>query len=78
MFRSRGNTTSQAKAARELERQIMTMEVVSGDEAAAAESPAPSQSGQDVALPDRLCFGPYGIAPLTGLHYDAEKDTATS
>ena len=80
MFRSRSNTTSRAKAARELERQIMTMEVVSGDEAAAAaESSAPPQSTKpDMALPDRLCFGPYGIAPLTGLHYDSKDDTATS
>ena len=82
MFRSRGNNASRAKAARELERQIMTMEVVSGDEAAEAgsEGPAPAESCKpaDVALPDRLCFGPYGIAPLTGLHYDAAKDTATS
>ena len=77
MFRSRSNASSRAKAARELEQQIMTMEVVSGDEM--AESPDPSKSSQsDVALPDRLCFGPYRIAPLTGLHYDSEKDTATS
>jgi hypothetical protein len=72
MFRSR-NTTSLAKAARELEREIMTMEVVSGDETSASSLPT-----QDVPLPDRLAFGPYGITPLRGLHFDAETDTATS
>jgi hypothetical protein len=83
MFRSR-NTTSRAKAARDFERELMTMEVVSGDEAAETpESPSSSMSPaaikpSHVPLPDQLCFGPYGIAPLRGLHYDAAKDTATS
>jgi hypothetical protein len=81
MFRSR-NTTSRAQAARDLQRELMTMEVVSGDEAAetpesASMSPA-SPRPSEVPLPDQLCFGPYGIAPLRGLHYDAAKDTATS
>jgi hypothetical protein len=79
MFRSRSSSSdasSLAKAARELERQIMTMEVVSGEESDAAD--AAQMTPQDVQLPDRLAFGPYGIAPLRGLHYDAEKDTATS
>jgi hypothetical protein len=49
------------------------MEVVSGDDS--EESPAASH---EVELPNRLAFGPYGIAPLSGLHFDAEKDTATS
>ena len=80
MFRSR-NTTSRAQAARDLQRELMTMEVVSGDEA--EESPAlpssmSSTAPKDMPLPDQLCFGPYGIAPLRGLHYDAAKDTATS
>ena len=82
MFRSRSNTTSLAKAARELERQIMTMEVVSGDEAAdllsSSSSSSPLSPSQDVPLPDRLAFGPYGITPLRGLHFNSEKDTAAS
>jgi len=81
MFRSRSSSdaSSLAKAARELERQIMTMEVVSGEESDAADAADAAQmTPQDVQLPDRLAFGPYGIAPLRGLHYDAEKDTATS
>ena len=80
MFKSRNSSCSVAKAARELERQIMTMEVVSGDEAEESTSAASSSSSppQEVPLPDRLCFGPYGIAPLRGLHDDAAKDTATS
>jgi hypothetical protein len=86
MFRSR-NTTSRAKAARDLQRELMTMEVVSGDEdAEMPESSSSSSSSMSsavpkpskVPLPDQLCFGPYGIAPLRGLHYDAAKDTATS
>ncbi len=75
MFRSRTNnssSTSLAKAARELERQMMTMEVVSGDEGEGAASPT------QVELPNRLAFGPYGIAPLSGLHFDNPKDTAAS
>ena len=75
MFKSRNSSCSVAKAARELERQIMTMEVVSGDEPEESTSALSSSSPQEVPLPDRLCFGPYGIAPL---HYDAAKDTATS
>ena len=84
MFRSRTTTAaSRARAARELERQIMTMEVVSGDEdcsdAAAPAAAAPAANAQQpIELPNRLVFGPYGITPLLGLHYDAEKDTATS
>ena len=83
MFRSRNSSASLAKAARQLEQQMMTMEVVSGDEAADAEAPASSSPTssmppKEVPLPDQLCFGPYGIAPLRGLHYDAAKDTATS
>ena len=82
MFRSR-NTTSLAKAARELEQQIMTMEVVSGDEGEdALESSSPAASASplpmDVPLPDRLSFGPYGITPLRGLHFDSDQDTAAS
>ena len=77
MSRSRNATTtttkSLAKAARELERQIMTMEVSSGEDGEA--TPA---TPRDMQLPERLVFGPYGIAPLTGLHFDSEKDTATS
>jgi hypothetical protein len=81
MFRSR-NTTSRAKAARDFERELMTMEVVSGDEAeetpeSSSMSPA-APKPSEVVLPDQLCFGPYGIAPLRGLHYDAATDTATS
>jgi hypothetical protein len=78
MFKSRTSTTSLAKAARELERQIMTMEVVSGDEELAEGSSSTAASPPDVTLPDRLCFGPYGITPLRGLHYDSANDTATS
>lgn len=85
MFRSR-NTTSRAKAARDLQRELMTMEVVSGDEDAEMPESSSSSSSMSsavpkpskVPLPDQLCFGPYGIAPLRGLHYDAAKDTATS
>jgi hypothetical protein len=73
MFRSR-NTTSRAKAARELEREIMTMEVVSGDENEDSSGSWPA----DVPLPQRLAFGPYEVAPLSGLHFDSETDTVTS
>ena len=59
------------KAARELERQMMTMEVVSGDEPETAREHV-------IELPDPLCFGPYGITPLRGLHFDNDKDTAAS
>ena len=75
MFRSRTNSsssTSLAKAARELERQMMTMEVVSGDDGDGATTP------QEIEMPNRLAFGPYGIAPLSGLHFDTAKDTAAS
>jgi hypothetical protein len=79
------STMSRAKAARELERQIMTMEVASGDELPDAEWPAPPPTPaalpaqpQDVAMPERLAFGPYGIAPLRGLHFDNAADTAAS
>ena len=83
MFRSRNSAASLAKAARELERQMMTMEVVSGDEEETAEQSPSSAAGerasvQQVELPDRLCFGPYGIAPLRGLHFAADQDKATS
>ena len=83
MFRSRSSSStstssaSLVKAARELERQMMTMEVVSGDEEESEQSPS-APAGQPVELPDRLCFGPYGITPLRGLHFDAEQDTAAS
>lgn len=77
MFRSRSsNAASRAKAARELEREIMTMEVVSGDE---SHNSSPQQQQQrEAEMPDRLVFGPYGIAPLRGLHFDADQDTAAS
>ena len=69
MLRGR-NPMSLAKAARELERQMMTMEVVSGEET--------PESAEPIELPNRLAFGPYGITPLRGLHYDNAHDTATS
>jgi len=75
MFRGR-NTISLAKAARELERQIMTMEVVSGEET--PEGTAAESQRLDVPMPDRLAFGPYGITPLRGLHFDNAEDTAAS
>ncbi|MEA2710752.1 MAG: hypothetical protein QOF78_3353 [Phycisphaerales bacterium] len=61
------------KAARESERQIfMTMEVVSGDETG-------QLSPDEMAtIANHLNFGPYGITPLSGLHFDSEKDTAAS
>jgi hypothetical protein len=78
MFRSRSSSNaSLVKAARELERQMMTMEVVSGDEEADDQSPS-TAAAQQMELPDRLAFGPYGITPLRGLHFDADQDTAAS
>ena len=85
MFRSRSSSSSSSstssaslvKAARELERQMMTMEVVSGDEEGTEQSPSAAVA-QQVELPDRLAFGPYGITPLRGLHFDADQDTAAS
>jgi hypothetical protein len=67
---------SRAKAARELERQIMTMEVVSGEET--PEFAEQNAASQPIELPDRLAFGPYGITPLRGLHFDNAHDTAAS
>ena len=75
MIRGR-NTMSLAKAARELERQMMTMEVVSGDDA--PESAEQDAASEPIELPDRLAYGPYGITPLRGLHFDNAHDTATS
>ena len=76
MFRGERTGMSRAKAARELERQIMTMEVVSGDDA--PDSAAADAAAHAIELPDRLAFGPYGITPLRGLHFDNAHDTATS
>jgi len=76
MFRGERTRMSRAKAARELERQIMTMEVVSGDET--AEMADGSAASQPIEMPNRLAFGPYGITPLRGLHFDNARDTATS
>jgi hypothetical protein len=49
---------------------VATMEVVAGGEDAL-----------QVTCDDRptgLSFGPYGVSPLSGLHFVSEDDTATS
>jgi hypothetical protein len=56
---------------RRLEREILaTMEVISGDEDLQVTPHDHAQS--------KLLFGPYGTSPVSGLHFENGRDTATA
>jgi hypothetical protein len=69
----RGETRSwRSELQRRLDREaLVTMEVVSGDESLAV-------TDEDLAASTGLSFGPYGVSPLHGLHFDNAHDTAAS
>lgn len=75
MFKSQA-TMSRAKAAREFEREIlMTMEVITGEEALQINlRDFDDENDQTAETP--LTFGPHGVSPLRGLHFDTSNDTA--
>ena len=75
MFKSQA-TMSRAKAARELEREIlMTMEVVTGEEA--LQINLHDFDDAEAAQEQSLNFGPHSVSPLRGLPFDpSNNDTA--
>jgi hypothetical protein len=73
---SRSRTPSRAKAAHDLEREIlMTMEVVAGDEMLKINLNDDVADDEQAAQP-RLNLGPHNVSPLRGLYFDPDSDTA--